>query len=58
MSLGGLIFLVFCFVLFCFSMKGNGGGVDLRERGKRAGRHGGRGNCGQDVMYVKHRKIK
>jgi hypothetical protein len=36
-------------------MKGNERGVDLEDRGgvwvRRTGKSGGRGNCGQDVMY-------
>ena len=44
-----------CYLLeACSFLKGNGGGVDLGEEkcaGEKAGRHGRRGNCGQDVLY-------
>ena len=38
--------------------KGNGGRVDLGEKGagQGTGRCGGRGNFSQDVMYVKKKK--
>lgn len=49
------------FFLLSFILKGNGE-VDLAERVGRGqdwtGRKGGRGNCGQDIMYKRIEVLK